>query len=251
MTRPRPSRLLALLSLLQARRDWPGPLLAERLERQPAHRPPRRRPPARARLPHPRDQGPGRRVPARRRRRAAAAAVRRRAGDRRSPSRSRSPRRPAPASRRRRRARSPPSGRSCPRGCATASTRCRSAPSSGRADRSRQADAACSWLSAAVHAREVLRFDYAPAHPPAPGTDIPPRRVRAAPRRHLGRALVPRRLGPRPRRLADRSASTGSRPRTPTGPRFTPPRATRRGRERLRRRPVPGRVPTAGRAAGR
>ncbi|MBC8092609.1 MAG: HTH domain-containing protein, partial [Pseudonocardia sp.] len=29
------SRLLSLLSLLQARRDWPGPLLAERLEVSP------------------------------------------------------------------------------------------------------------------------------------------------------------------------------------------------------------------------
>lgn len=61
-------------------------------------------------------------------------------------------------------------------------------------------------LGAAVQTREVLRFDYPPRRragnrrsrprrgPPPPGGTPPPR--------HLGRTLVPRRLGPRPGRLA-------------------------------------------------
>ena len=45
------ARLLRLLSLLQTPRDWTGADLAERLEVDAAHRPPRRRPAARPRLP--------------------------------------------------------------------------------------------------------------------------------------------------------------------------------------------------------
>ncbi|MFF0176784.1 helix-turn-helix transcriptional regulator [Micromonospora profundi] len=76
-------------------------------------------------------------------------------------------------------------------------------------------------LSTAVHAREVLRFDYAPAHPPAPGTDIPPRQVQP---HHVvtwgGRwYLVAWDLDRDDWRTfrVDRIS-----PRTPTGPRFTP-----------------------------
>ena len=45
------ARLLRLLALLQTRRDWNGPQLAERARRDHAHRPQGRRPAARARLP--------------------------------------------------------------------------------------------------------------------------------------------------------------------------------------------------------
>ena len=45
------ARLLRLLGLLQSRRDWTGPALAERLERHHAHGPHGRRPAAPARLP--------------------------------------------------------------------------------------------------------------------------------------------------------------------------------------------------------
>ncbi|MBU6536312.1 helix-turn-helix transcriptional regulator [Streptomyces sp. NPDC057245] len=79
-------------------------------------------------------------------------------------------------------------------------------------------------LSAAVRAREVLRFDHAPAHPPAgtaPGAVPPPRRVEP---HHLvtrdGRwYLVAWDLDRADWRVfrADRVT-----PRTPTGPRFTP-----------------------------
>ena len=75
-------RLLQLLSLLQARRDWPGAELAERLGVSGPHHPPRRRPAARARLPGGLAHRPGRRLPAARRDRDAAAAARRRGGDR-------------------------------------------------------------------------------------------------------------------------------------------------------------------------
>ena len=63
-------------------------------------------------------------------------------------------------------------------------------------------------LGAAVRAHEVLRFDYAPAPSwRAQDADGPTRLApaapgRAAPPRDLGRPLVPRGLGPRPRRLA-------------------------------------------------
>lgn len=75
-------------------------------------------------------------------------------------------------------------------------------------------------LSAAVHAREVLRFDYTRV---PTGSRRRPRRDRAAPgaatpSRHLGRALVPRRLGPRPRRLAH----LPRRPDHPTHPHGAP-----------------------------
>jgi len=80
-------------------------------------------------------------------------------------------------------------------------------------------------LSAAVHAREVLRFDYTPAFPPGAGDDdpaaTPPRRVQP---HHLvtwgGRwYLVAWDLDREDWRTfrADRIT-----PRTPTGPRFTP-----------------------------
>ncbi|MGP3992110.1 helix-turn-helix transcriptional regulator [Streptomyces sp. 3N207] len=79
-------------------------------------------------------------------------------------------------------------------------------------------------LSAAVHAREVLRFDYTPASPPGAGQDgtgPPPRRAQP---HHLvtwgGRwYLVAWDLDREDWRIfrADRI-----RPRTPTGPRFTP-----------------------------
>ncbi|GCD43593.1 helix-turn-helix transcriptional regulator [Streptomyces paromomycinus] len=78
-------------------------------------------------------------------------------------------------------------------------------------------------LGAAVHAREVLRFDYVPASPPEDGRDTggPPRRVEP---HHLvtwaGRwYLVAWDLDRADWRTfrADRIA-----PRTPTGPRFTP-----------------------------
>ncbi|MDF2256494.1 helix-turn-helix transcriptional regulator [Streptantibioticus ferralitis] len=79
-------------------------------------------------------------------------------------------------------------------------------------------------LSAAVHAREVLRFDYTPASPPGAdqdSTETPPRRVQP---HHLvtwgGRwYLVAWDLDREDWRTfrADRIA-----PRTPTGPRFTP-----------------------------
>ncbi|MEV0151360.1 WYL domain-containing protein [Nonomuraea sp. NPDC050733] len=79
-------------------------------------------------------------------------------------------------------------------------------------------------LGAAVHAREVLRFDYAPASPPGPdgnGVPAPARRVQP---HHLvtwgGRwYLVAWDLDREDWRTfrADRIA-----PRTPTGPRFTP-----------------------------
>ena len=75
-------RLLELLSLLQARRDWPGAELADRLGRVRADDPPRRRAAARARLPRGLADRPGRRLPASRRDRDAAAAARRRGGDR-------------------------------------------------------------------------------------------------------------------------------------------------------------------------
>ena len=58
------SRLLQLLSLLQARRDWPGNELAAG-SRSPAHDPPRHRAPARARLPGRVAHRPGRRLPLR------------------------------------------------------------------------------------------------------------------------------------------------------------------------------------------
>ncbi|WP_433258050.1 helix-turn-helix transcriptional regulator [Streptosporangium sp. CA-135522] len=79
-------------------------------------------------------------------------------------------------------------------------------------------------LSAAVHAREVLRFDYTPASPPGVddnGVQTPPRRVQP---HHLvtwgGRwYLVAWDLDREDWRIfrADRIT-----PRTPTGPRFTP-----------------------------
>ncbi|MBB2915300.1 putative DNA-binding transcriptional regulator YafY [Streptosporangium becharense] len=79
-------------------------------------------------------------------------------------------------------------------------------------------------LSAAVHAREVLRFDYTPASPPAvdgDGVQIPPRRVQP---HHLvtwggNWYLVAWDLDREDWRTfrADRIT-----PRTPTGPRFTP-----------------------------
>jgi predicted DNA-binding transcriptional regulator YafY len=80
-------------------------------------------------------------------------------------------------------------------------------------------------LAAAVHAREVLRFDYTPASPPGAGDDdpvaTPPRRVQP---HHLvtwgGRwYLVAWDLDRDDWRIfrADRIT-----PRTPTGPRFTP-----------------------------
>ncbi|MCW2916032.1 MAG: DeoR family transcriptional regulator [Actinomycetia bacterium] len=77
-------------------------------------------------------------------------------------------------------------------------------------------------LSAAVHAREVLRFDYTPASPPGlDGVQTPPRRVQP---HHLvtwgGRwYLVAWDLDREDWRTfrADRIT-----PRTPTGPRFTP-----------------------------
>ena len=74
------ARLLALLSLLQARRDWPGAVLGRTARGERADRAPRRRPAARAGLPDRRRQGSGRRLPAGRRGGAAAAALRRRAG---------------------------------------------------------------------------------------------------------------------------------------------------------------------------
>ena len=76
------SRLLELLSLLQARRDWPGAELADRLEVSRPDDPARRRAAARARLPGRVAHRPGRRLPASRRDRDAAAAARRRRGDR-------------------------------------------------------------------------------------------------------------------------------------------------------------------------
>ncbi|WP_214105457.1 helix-turn-helix transcriptional regulator [Acrocarpospora catenulata] len=76
-------------------------------------------------------------------------------------------------------------------------------------------------LGAAVHAREVLRFDYSPASPPENGVPVPPRRVQP---HHLvtwgGRwYLVAWDLDREDWRTfrADRIT-----PRTPTGPRFTP-----------------------------
>lgn len=51
-------------------------------------------------------------------------------------------------------------------------------------------------LSAAVHAREVLRFDHSPGYAPPPPRPRPRCGGGAAPPGHLGRALVSRRLGP-------------------------------------------------------
>ena len=76
------SRLLQLLSLLQARRDWAGEELADRLERLREDGPARRRPTARAGLSGRVGDRAGGRLPAARRKRAAAAAARRRGGDR-------------------------------------------------------------------------------------------------------------------------------------------------------------------------
>ena len=98
-------------------------------------------------------------------------------------------------------------------------------------------------LSAAVHARETLRFDYSSASAQGAGdngTDAPPPR-RAEPHHldHLGRTLVPRRLGPRPRGLAH----LPRRPDHPAHshrPAFHPARTARGRRGRLRRRQVPG-----------
>ncbi|MFI1396979.1 helix-turn-helix transcriptional regulator [Streptomyces sp. NPDC020681] len=80
-------------------------------------------------------------------------------------------------------------------------------------------------LSAVVHAREVLRFDYAPASPPGIGDDDP---AATPPRRVQPHRLVT--WGGRWYLVAwdlDREAWRTFRadritPRTPTGPRFTP-----------------------------
>ncbi|WAL68605.1 WYL domain-containing protein [Amycolatopsis cynarae] len=76
-------------------------------------------------------------------------------------------------------------------------------------------------ISGAVHAREVLRFDYATAAPPTPGESAPPRRVEP---HHLvtwgGRwYLVAWDLDRGDWRTFRVDRIT---PRTPTGPRFTP-----------------------------
>ena len=164
--------------------------------------------------------GRGRRLPARRRRRAAAAAARRRRGGRRRG-------RPAHGGRRHgrrhrgdvgpraRQARAGAARRGCGTGSHAARRRRRSpVPTARSHGRRRRAD------------RPRRRLP----GPAAAALRLPRPRRRGRPCASssrtawstLGAALVPRRLGRRPRPTGARSGSTGSSPRTPTGPRFAP-----------------------------
>ena len=210
------SRLLELLSLLQARRDWPGAELAERLE--VSGRTIRRDVERLRGLGYPVESltRTGRRLPASRRHRDATAAARRGRGDR-------------------------DRGRAA-HGRSGVGDRHR-----GDLDpRPRQARAGPAGAPAPSRRRAGVGDDCAPCHrpdrrPPAPDRDrrgmsrlrVPslrlskPRRQRHAPRgraalaRQPGAPLVPRRLGPPSRRLADVPASTVSTGPAATGARFT------------------------------
>ena len=156
-------RLLSLLSLLQTPREWPGPELADRLQRDDPHRAQRRRAAAVPGLPrrgHARARSaatswsparPCRRCSSRTRRRwrwrsrSVRRAAARSAGWRRAPC--------AP---------SPSSSRCCPSGSATASTRCSpTRPAWRRTRRGRRVDGALLTAGrGAARDRELVRFDY-------------------------------------------------------------------------------------------
>ena len=204
------ARLLALLSLLQIRREWTGQELADRLEVGSAHDPPRRRQAALARLSGRGRPGGRRGLPPRCRRRAAAAAARRRRGRRRGA-------RPAhrrlrgrsPGSRRRRSARSPSSSRSCPAACGAGSSALSDATSAFGVDGPRIDADVVATLAGACRDGVRLHFAYVAKD------DRPrPAQHRAVRRRLQRLALVPGRVRPRPRRLAD----VPHRPDPRTGP---------------------------------
>ena len=221
------SRLLDLLSLLQARRDWPGGELAERLE--VSRRTVRRdvEPAARARVPRGVAHRAGRRLPPARRHRDAAAAARRGGGDR---DRGRPAHRRAGvgqrASRRPRSARWSSSSRCCPahlrRRVAALGSATIAAPVGGPTVDPQH----LTTIAAACRDAECLRFDYRSRD----GTETR-RERRAALAREPRAALVPRRLGPPPRGLADV-------PRRPAGrPGRRPASGSRRARCRRRTPP--------------
>ncbi len=212
------ARLLSLLSLLQARRDWPGGLLARRLDISP--RTLRRDVDRLRQLGYPvvavvgyetadTALDAGTRLPPLLfdDEQAVALAVALRTA---TP--------PARVSRTARHARRLPSGRSCARPSAPPHRR---PPGHRRRAVHVQADGGVLMTpSAAVRAHEALRFGYASPYPAEKGEDAvpPPRRVQphttSSPTADAGGF---RRLGPRPGRLA-RLPPTGSPRAPPPGP---------------------------------
>ena len=212
------SRLLDLLSLLQARRDWPGAELAERLE--VSGRTIRRDVERLRELGYPgrvADRA-GRRLPAARRHRDAAAAARRGGGDRHR-------RRPAHgrarvgdrASRRPRSARSSSSSRCCRRTCAGASPRSARRRSRRRAGGPTVDPQHLTTIAAACRDSERLRFDYRSRDGTATRREVEPHSLVNLGRRWYLVAWdrAPRGLAHVPRRPARAGPP-------PTGVRFTP-----------------------------